>query len=177
MGLFGKKKVAEHQAAGAFVVGVLQHARGAWPMVVEQHKALLAKKGDVLADDAWAAFEFAVAVLVVESQAIANVLPADQAERVVSFVLRSIDSPDLKGQGSEAFGQYSDAWTGALEDNEMPFNAVAAVLYDRLELDAQTQIGEQAFKDPLIIMALGAAVVSTGGGWWKRFLNDNRLVS
>ena len=172
----GKRSIAEHRAAASFVTDTIENAERAWPSVVEQLKSSFQLDIADLASDNWAMFEFGLAVLAIESQAIANLMPSEQATRILSWVVRYLDGPELEGAGKESFKAYGEAWTKAVEEADIPFTAVASVLCDRLEFDATVDAGTIVFKNPLVLTALGGAIVTTGGGWWKRLTKEYKVI-
>lgn len=176
MRLLGKKKIAEHQATGAFVASILQSAREAWPSVADQLQPFIDQEISLPDDDVWAPFEIGMATLAVESQAIFHLLPKDQADRVTVLIHRCIDSPELKGVGKMRFDNYCQLWRDSVEAAEIPFNGIASLLYDRLGLKSTTNLGSAMVKSPLTLMMLGDIVMRIGNGWWKRFLGDYKLL-
>jgi len=176
MRLFGKKKVTEHHAAGAFVASILQSAREAWPSVAEQLQPFIDQEISLPDDGVWGPFDIGMAILAVESQAIFRLLPKEQADRVTALIHRCIDSPELKGVGKMHFDNYCKAWRDSVEAGEIPFNGIASLLYDRLGLKSATNVGSVTLKSPLTLMMLGDIIVRVGNGWWKRFLDEFKLI-
>src|SRR5436309_2506275 len=93
MRLLPRKKVGEHKAAGAFIFAMLERAHQAWPCIVKELEPLLGETAAELTEE-WASFEFALATMACESQAVHNLLPADQAQRVDEWVLHCMMAHD-----------------------------------------------------------------------------------
>lgn len=81
MGLFGKKKLSEIEAAGQFVLMVTKGVQQHWPGIDSELKAMFLS-GDSISDDQYASFEFVLAVIATQIQALPNLLAADQASHV-----------------------------------------------------------------------------------------------
>ena len=176
MGLFGKKRVSELEAAALFVHETLKTVRDRWAAASGEFRFLLEDQAELL-DDPWVQYEFAMAVIAVQSQALPNLLPAPRAVVIHALIRQCLDVPELDGVGVDAFDVYHDAWLDGLESGEMPFAEVASTLFDRLELTQTNEVGGVRFKSPVVIAALGGFVVAIGGAWWKSFLAKHELVS
>jgi len=85
MGLFGKKSLTEIEVAGQFVLAVAEGVHQQWPEIVNELKRTLQPE-DPISDDRYAGFEFSLAVIAVEIQALPDLLPSDQASRIREFV-------------------------------------------------------------------------------------------
>lgn len=175
MGLFGKKKLSEIEAAGQFVLMVTKGVQQHWPGIDSELKAMFLS-GDSISDDQYASFEFVLAVIATQIQALPNLLAADQASRVREYVMRCISSPELGEYPREAIQEYQNAWEQALQQGESPFHAIAAVLSDKLECRSSVELGEARFKSPLLLMALSEKVVTFGGPWWKTMAQEYKIV-
>jgi hypothetical protein len=175
MGLFGKKSLTEIEVAGQFVLAVAEGVHQQWPEIVNELKRTLQPE-DPISDDRYAGFEFSLAVIAVEIQALPDLLPSDQASRIREFVMQCLSSPDLGSYPREAIQEYQDAWNQSLQQGELPFCGIASVLFDKLECRNTVQLGGSLFKDPLLLMALGEKVVTCAGGWWKTVTQEYKLV-
>ena len=176
MGLFGKPTISEKDAAGRFVLSILRGVRETWPQITGQFSPFLDSDAEQL-QSPWAQFEFGVASIAIQIQALQNLLPTDQARRVRGYIVACLSAPDLGSVPVESLAAYERAWLDAPEQGEMPFNAVASVLYDHLGLDCSVTVGGARLKDPLLIMAMGGAVTTFGGPWWKSLISKYRLVA
>ena len=181
------------EGAGKFVLAILTRVQPEWPAIVAELRGILQEPLDAL-DDVWTQFEFAMAVVAVEMQALPNLLPADQARRIRQHVLTCLRTPNVGPAKIEAVEAYEQAWTKAMADAELPFGSVAALLCERAGIrGAPVELGGVHYQDPLLLTALGTVVttfamghwknflagpvVTTGGGWWKNFLAAHRIVA
>ncbi|MGB5196443.1 MAG: hypothetical protein WBN64_05190 [Candidatus Deferrimicrobium sp.] len=71
MGLFGKQKISETAIAGQFVLHVCRGVEESWPKIAEELRELFRDDASVL-DDQFAPFEFALAVVATQMQALPN---------------------------------------------------------------------------------------------------------
>lgn len=176
MGLFGKKKLSEIEAAGQFVLKVTTGVQQHWPEIASELKAMLQAE-DSISNDQYACFEFVLAVIATQIQALPNLLAADQANRLREYVVQCISSPELGEYPREAMQEYQNAWDQALEQVEPPFYGIASVLYDKLECRSTVEIGEARLKNPLLLVALSEKVVTFGDAWWKTITQEYKLVA
>jgi hypothetical protein len=175
VGLFGKKKLSEIEASGQFVLMVTKGVRQHWPEIARELKGML-QAGDSISDDQYASFEFMLAVVATQIQALPNLLTTDQASRVREYIMKCISSPELGAYPREAIQEYQNAWDQALQQKEYPFDGVASVLFDKLKCRSTVDIGGARFKSPLLLDVLSEKVVTFGGPWWKTITQDYKLV-
>jgi hypothetical protein len=166
MEFVNKEKLSELQAAGQFVVSIVKPIQHEWSNIAADITSMLQLKQPI-STDPYAGFEFALAVLAVEIQALPNLLPTEQAIRIREHVLRCISSPDLGNYPRDAICEYQSAWDQSIQQGEPPFHGIASVLYDKLECQSIVEFGHTKLKDPLLLMALSEKVIKIGGGWWK----------
>lgn len=175
MGLFGKKKLSEIKASGQFVLMVTKGVRQHWPEIASELKGILQAE-DSISDDQSASFEFVLAVIATQIQALPNLLAADQASRVREYVMQCISSPELGASPRETIQEYQNAWDQALQQAEPLFYGIASVLFDKLKCRSTVEVGGVRFKSPLVLDALSEKVVTFGGPWWKTIIQEYRLV-
>jgi hypothetical protein len=176
VGLFGKNKVQEVVAAAQFVQDILIGVHKDWPTITGSFRPLMKLEVQKL-DSPWAQFEFALASLATQVQALPNLLPADQTKRMRQHIISCLSSPELGTAGVEGLQAYEAAWARALQAAKLPHEEVASILFDRLDLQSSVELGGTMFKAPLLLMALAGQVVTFRGAWWKTFLSTNRLVA
>ena len=176
MGLHGEKKLSEFEAAVMFGLMITKGVKQHWPEIASELKAMLQAE-DSISDDQYACFEFALAVIATQIQALPNLVPADQASRLREYVVQCISSPELGVYPREAMQEYQNAWDQAVEQVEPPFSGIASVLYDKLECRSTVEFGEARFKSPLLLVALSEKVVTFGGPLWKTITQEYKLVA
>jgi hypothetical protein len=175
MGIFGKKRLTEIEAAGQFVLMVTKGVQQQWPQIVKELQGIFQAE-DAISDDQYASFEFVLAVIACQIQALPNLLPADQASRIREYVMQCISSPELREYPREALQEYQSAWDQSLQQGEPPFYGIASVLFDKLECRNTVELGGAKFKSPLLLMALSEKIVTFGGPWWKTVTQGYNLV-
>lgn len=173
--MFGKAKLSEIEATGQFVLMVTKGVQQRWPEIADDLKGMFQPE-DSISDNRQASYEFVLAVIATQIQALPNLLPADQASRIRECVMRCISSPDLGAYPREAIQEYQNAWDQALQQAEPPFYGIASVLFDKLGCRGTVELGGTRFKDPLLLMALSEKVVTFGGPWWKTVTQTYKLV-
>ena len=175
MGLFGKKKLSEMEAAGQFVLMVIKGVQQHWREIANELKGMFQAE-DSISDGQYSGFEFALAVVATQIQALPNLLPSDQASRIREYVIQCISSPEMGQYPRQAIQEYQNAWDQSLEQAEPPFYGIASVLFDKLECRSTVKLGYASFKDPLILMCLSEKIVTFGGPWWKTVTQEYKLV-
>jgi hypothetical protein len=175
MGLFGKEKLSEVEAAGQFVVSIVKPIQQDWSKVAAELTRMLQLKEPVSTNQC-AAFEFALAVIALQIQALPNLLSPAQAGRIREHVMHYISSPDLGSYPREAIDAYQGAWNHCLQQGEPPFDGIASVLFDKLGCQSSVELGKAKFKDPLLIDALSEKIITFGGAWWKNAIQRYKLV-
>ena len=176
MGLFGKEKLSEAEAAGQFVLAITKSVQQRWPEIANELTELLPEIGPV-PDSPHASFEFALAVVATQIQALPNLLSDEQATRIREHVLQCLSSPDLGPHPREAIQQYQNAWDQPVHQGEPPFYGIASILLDKLSSQSTLELGGERFKDPVLLMYLSQKVVTFGGPWWKTITQKFELVS
>lgn len=174
MGLFSKEKLSEVEAAGQFVISMVKPIQKEWSGIAGELTQMLQLKQPI-STDRYAAFEFALAVIALEIQALPNVLPATQADRIREYVLGCISSPDLGSYPRDAIDEYQNACDKSTQEGKPPFAGMASVLFDKLGCQSSVEPGQARFKDPLLLIAF-QKVITFGGGWWKNAIQRYTLV-
>jgi hypothetical protein len=60
---------------------------------------------------------------------------------------------------------------------EPPYFGIASVLFDKLGCSEAVSIGNASFKAPITLMALGEAVVTFQGAFWKAAVSQFSVVT
>jgi hypothetical protein len=129
-------------------------------------------------DDQFAPFEFALAVMVTQMQALPNLLPPEQAARLRSQIMECLCSDETVGTyPKEAIEEYQSAWDRSLQVAEPPHFGIASVLWDKLGGSEAVSIDEASFRNPITLTALGGAVIMFGGAFWKEAISQYRFVT
>lgn len=175
MALFGKKKIKEIEAAGQFVMSITRGVQQYWSSIAKELNELPSNDKPIL-EDKYAAFEFCLAVIACQIQALPNLLNEKQAWRIREYILQCISSPDLGSYPKDTIAEYQTAWNNSLKHGELPIYGIASVLFDKIECESMFEMGGTKFKNPVLLMALGEKVVTSGGAWWKNIIAKCKIV-
>jgi hypothetical protein len=175
VGLFGKDKITELHAVSECIGQVLKSTQKAWPEIKSRLDAPLIGATDL--DDTWSPFEFSLALVSLQVQGLGNMMPAEQAHRVRSFIFGFFQNSQYSEQAVPIFTAYVQAWQQALGRSENPLDGLAALLHRRLRCKTTTTLGESEYISPLALMAISELLMEHGKlGWWKALLSEYRLV-
>lgn len=175
MALFGKDKIPESEAAKGFVSHIAIHFQQHWPETANELIKVFPSENSIF-DNENTPTEFFLAIIAVQIQALSNLLPNDQAMRIREYIMQGISYPALGKYPRKAIQEYQTAWDHALQKNEDPSIAVAAVLFDKIGCKSTHQSGKASFKSPILLTLLSSAIVSFGGPWWKAVTQKFKLV-
>ena len=170
-----KKKISELEAAGIFVVSMVRGVQDTWPSIVSELASLLGEDVQRM-DTEQVKFDFVLAVIAVQMQALSNLFPADQAARIREHVLKCISSPDLGTYPIDSLKEYEHAWKASLDAREPPWGSLASILYDKIGCNKSVSVGDAKVKSPILLVGLGSAIVRLGRAWWKDFISAYELV-
>ena len=173
MVLFGKKKLSEIEVAGQFVLMVFKGVQQQWPKIANDLKSMFQEE-NFLTDNQYDSYEFALAVIATQIQALPNLLPSEQANRIREYIMQGISSPDLEGYPREAIQEYQNAWDQSIQQVEPPYS-ISSILFDKLECQSTIEVGGEKFKNPVLLMALFEKIVTFGGPWWKNIIKEYEL--
>ena len=179
MPLFKKKpEITELEAASAYVQFMAEETNKTWPNLYES-----LKKGETrdllnsleepefsVEDENQAIFDLALAAIGVNTQALKNILPEQNADRIYQWVLRllndpELNAPDLRGYGGNEVLEYGKAF------NKSPTEAVADRLMHRwlgknisnyyVKIDGQ----DTGMTSPLLVMSVQAMILPLCLSW------------
>ena len=175
MGLFGKPKLSERDAAAKFAMNIMGDLKEAWPRVAQGIEAMLGEDAEVLQDQ-YARYNFALAVIATQLQAVTNLLPENES-RIRAVVLQCLHNDDLGTYPEDSIAEYQHAWDECLRRKELPINGIASVLFDKLGCTSSVAIGNGRVKSPVTLMALSAAVMDCSlGQYWKTVTTKFKLT-
>lgn len=172
MSLF-KKEITESEAAAYVVGAILKEAQDVWPRL---YSALqnIDKDKFVVEDETMASFDLALAIIAQEQQAVYNLFPKDQAERIDKWVLHCIDTKDW---GEYALGEvnaYGEKVRNALQNVNSggdPLSAIPARLLHRWvgksihKFDLEVDGTKTGIINPFHLTMLAAQFHALTGKW------------
>ena len=176
MWTFGKKKMEEQKAVALFLIDIMKNTKEQWPNISTELNDTLRLEQQI-PNSPSAGFEFAIAVIAIQVQAIRNLLPQDQSHRIIRYMVDFFTSSEGYGEYvQETLQFYQNAWDQCLSKGEMPLEGVASILFDKLECQSAVELSGVKFKDPLLLLALTEKITFFGGPWWKNLIAKYKLV-
>lgn len=174
--LFGKKKISEKAAARLFVQMAVEYSQEYWPKFAAEWCQIFPEQEQALFNPE-AQFEFSIAVISMQLQALPNLFPADQAERLLQYVFEGFlmvnDGPYI----CESIKEYLKAsqHPQAPEKLEYPGTEIASFLFDRLGFHRMNDFMFSGIKSPLILTALTEKLVRCGPVW-KILVQKHKII-
>lgn len=173
MSLF-KKKLTEQEAASHFVIYITKKVQGAWPGV---YKSLQDSFGDkfVVEDEIMASYDLALAAIAENLQAVKNVFPKDQAERIEKWVSKVFDAGDWREYSVDEIKKYGEKF------RENPLGAVSSRLLCRwlgnnirnFEVEF---LGKKTGTINQLLVMMTAEIISNFIFLWEKLKDDFDIV-
>jgi hypothetical protein len=178
MALFNKK-LTEQEAASQFVLYIMKEAQDAWPTI---HKSLKDsfKEKFVVEDEKMATFDLALAAISQDLQAVKNLFPKDQAERIEKWVLKCIDTEDFGEYAVDEVKKYGEKFQKDIQNINAggdPLSAIPARLLHRWlgkniqNFDVEMNGKRTGIISPILLMIISSTLAAFLGTWKK--LKDN----
>ncbi len=182
MSLF-KKKLTEQEAASHFVLYIIKEAQEAWPTI---HKSLTDsfKEKFVVEDEKMAAFDLALAAIAQDLQAVKNLFPKDQAERIEKWVLKCIDTDDYGEYAVDEVRKYGEKFQKDVQNISAggdPLSAIPARLLQRWlgkniqNFDVEMNGKKTGIISPVLLMMVSSTLAAFLGSW-KKLKDDFNLI-
>ncbi len=176
---FFKKKITEQEAAAQFVLYITKEAQNTWPTI---YKSLQDSFKDklVVEDETMAAFDLTLAAIAQDLQAVKNLFPKDQAERIEKWVLKCIDTKDWGEYAIDEVKKYGEKFQKEIQNISTggdPLSAIPARLLQRWigkniqKFDVEINGKKTGFIDPILLMMISSTLTAFLGTWKK--LKDN----
>lgn len=182
MGLF-KKKVTELDASLAFTQHIMNTAYAQWSDI---YAGLQEAHGGkfIVNDETFAPFDLCLAEIALQMEALQNLYPQDQADRLRRHVLNIMNSPEYGEYCAQEIEAYRGAWHEALNSSE-PLDVTHAIparllhrwLGSRLrEFAAQVKGQPSDIISPLLVTHVMTIVMGFLPTFWKGFKEQFELV-
>lgn len=170
-----KRKISELKAASLFVVNMVEDVQENWSSIISELVPLLGKSVQRM-DTEQVKFDFVLAVIAAQMQALSNLFPVDQAARIREHIFKYISSLDLGSYAIDSLKEYEHAWKASLDAREPPWDGLASILYDKIGCNKSVSVGDAKVKSPILLVGLGSAIVRLGRAWWKDFISAYELA-
>lgn len=182
MSLF-KKKLTEQEAASHFVLYITKEAQGAWPAIYKNLQDSFKDKF-VVEDETMAAFDLALAAIAQDLQAVKNLFPKDQAERIEKWVLKCVDTEDWGEYAVGEVKKYGEIFQKDIQNINAggdPLSAIPARLLQRWlgkniqNFDVEMNGKKTGIISPVLLMMV-SSMLAAFLGTWKKLKDDFKLV-
>jgi hypothetical protein len=173
MGGNGKKQLSEPEVANEFVLMIWRDIQQKWPQIIEDLRWLSV---DVSPKDQSAVYEFTLAVVAVQIQALPNLFPIAQAARLREYILQCISPSGSGSYPRDTIQGYQSAWDESLQRLEIPLYGIASVLFDKREWKKDMEFQGTIFKDPLVLDMLAIELFQLRPFWWKKVAEDYTII-
>jgi len=182
MSLF-KKKLTEQEAASHFVLYITKEAQGAWPAIYKSLQDSFKDKF-VVEDEIMAAFDLALAAIAQDLQAVKNLFPKDQAERIEKWVLKCIDTEDWGEYAVSEVKKYGEKFQKDIQNINTggdPLSAIPARLLQRWlgkniqNFDVEMNGKKTGIISPVLLMMV-SSMLAAFLGTWKKLKDDFNLI-
>lgn len=182
MSLF-KKKLTEQEAASHFVLYITKEAQGAWPAIYKSLQDSFKDKF-VVEDEIMAAFDLALAAIAQDLQAVKNLFPKDQAERIEKWVLKCIDTEDWGEYAVGEVKKYGEKFQKDVQNISTggdPLSAIPARLLQRWlgkniqNFDVEMNGKKTGIISPVLLMMV-SSMLAAFLGTWKKLKDDFNLI-
>ncbi len=181
--IFFKKKLTELDAATLFVLYITKEVEKEWPTIYKSLKDTF-KENFVVEDESMATFDLVLAAIAQDLQAVKNLFPFEQAERIENWVLRLIANEDLGEYSVDEVKKYGKKFqkeVQSIESGGDPLSAIPGRLLHRwlgeniknfkVELNGK----KTGLISPILIMMVSQILMGFVGTW-KRLKEEFKLV-
>jgi hypothetical protein len=177
--------LSEQEVAQAFVHHLAAEAQRVWPRTYadlrEIEPNLQVSREDV------AAFELALAAIALGLQAVKNLFPAEQAERIRQRIFEAVDIDDWAAYATNALNEYVWVFDNGLATADSggdPLSATSSRLLDRWigedikRLTVKIEGVDTGAVSPLVIISLNVSLTEFATSWsWKTVREKFNIVS
>lgn len=156
-------------------------AKDAWPTIYKSLKKSFKKKF-VVKNETMAAFDLALAAIVQDLQAVKNLFPTEQAERIEEWVLEFIDSKDYWGEYAvNEVKKYGEIFQNEIQTGGDPLSVIPGCLLHRWlgenikNFDVEMNGKKTGVISPILLMMVSSTLIAFLGTW-KRLKDKFKLV-
>lgn len=178
-----KKKITEQDAALQFGLYAIKGAQDVWPNF---HKTLKEtfKEDFIVENENMAAFDLALAVIALDLQALKNLFPQDQAERIERWVLICIDTEDTGEYAVYEVKKYSEIFQKNIQNISIdgdPMSAIPGRLLQRWlgknlqNFDVEIGGKKTGFINPILLSMVSMMLLDFSFNW-KRLKDNFKIV-
>lgn len=167
------KKLTEQEAALQFVLHITKEAQDAWPTIYKNLKDFFKEKF-VIEDETMAVFDLMLAAIAQDLQAVKNLFPAEQAERIEKWVLELIDTEEWGEYAVNEVKKYGEKFQTEVQNVKAggdPLSAIPARLLQRWlgknikNFDVEISGKKTGVIDPIVLTMVSGALTAFLGTW------------
>lgn len=161
---------------------MLRDALEAWPAARQNIGDSLRIAGEphlTLVDEQRAPYDYAAALLAIESQALVDLLARDQAERIYTWTLVGVDVLHQAGYEAREVAAYDSLWKAGVSERVLPQTALVPRLLERWVgpqhplLTGTTALPGVGFAiGPSVFTMIAVCEALSVGGLWKFMLEQ-----
>ena len=171
--------VSAERASLLFVESMVHDSKQAWPEVRADLAIIVAdalSTRPTLLDEHWTFHAIALARVGVEMQAVRNLLPASDANRVVDEIFNVLDDISRADRRNASLVRDLDErWTRATTRGVNPTGMIGLTLHDYLDLEELIQVNGEEVINPAVLVGLSSLPMRPGLGWWKQYLTTHTI--
>ncbi len=179
MSLFKKKLTfTEKEAAGHFVRYITEKVQNEWHGI--KNSLINFEKGFVFENEHMAAFDLALAAIAQELQALRNLYPQDQADRIEKWVLTFIDAGEIGEYAVNEVKKYGENFQKEIQNIETggdPLSAIPGRLLQRwLGGNIHNfKVKGTGIVNPVLLMMV-QAILNDFVGIWKATKDNFKII-
>jgi hypothetical protein len=170
-------QLIEQKAVAQFVIEILEKSRLSWPSIYKNLNDTFKDKF-VVKDETMAIYNLALAVIAQELQAVKNLFPEDQADRIKKWVYKGFDNDDLGKYSLNELEKYEEVFQKNIQSiMSDPLSAIPARLVQRWlgkniqNFDFVIDGKKTGLIDPMLMMNVSTSLIRFAGTWKK--IKDN----
>ncbi len=183
-----KETLTEQEAASFFILYLTKKAQEVWPTIKKSLEDTFKERFMVTEEDVVASYDLALAAIAQDLQALKNLFPVDQAERIEKWIFKCLANLEDWGEYSvDEVKRYSNAFQKSLNNIERygnPINTIPILLLYKVlgknieNIEVKINGKKTGFFDPLIVGMVTDILVRQFAGTWKRVIlkDDVELV-
>lgn len=164
-----KEKISEEYAAKSVIKNTLESVEENWPETYKQlHKI---NENFILEGEDLELGEFYlfIAVVALDSRALQNLFPNEQAERIMKYIRESLSL--FEGLPIESFDDFILCFDDAIKEKEDPIGGLSAKLLQKVLGERLKKFSVSGFISPILMIQISALLVSYSGKW--KLIKDN----
>jgi len=168
-----KPSLTERQATMEFCAQSLRTAKTAWPDTYKTFRDTVGR-GFIVEDEPTATFDFALAGIALDSQAVWKLFPKEQADRIERLIFKCFESTEWEAYAIHELKEYGDIFQREVDNisndgdpvNAIPIRLLHRLLGDRIRTFYVEMSGtETRYISPVLALMAQDALTPFVGTW------------